>query len=150
MFDKICYLGLGSNLGNRENNIRKAMSKIEMIDGITLRKISSIIETKPYGKTDQPDFLNCVVEIETQLASLELLKKIMKIELELGRIRKEKWEARTIDIDILFFGEEIVDLENLKIPHPDIQNRQFVLDSLNEICPDLIHPVIMKKIKDIP
>ncbi len=145
----ICYLGLGANLGNREENIKKAISRLSSDSEILIKKRSSMIETKPYGKFDQPDFINSVIEIDTDITAENLLSKCLTVENELGRKRNEKWGPRTIDIDILFYNDHIINSQNLTIPHPDLHNRKFVLCSLNEICPDFIHPVINKKIKEI-
>ena len=145
----ICYLGLGSNLGNREENIKNAISRLSSDPEILIKTRSSMIETKPYGNIDQPDFINSVIEIDTDITAENLLSKCLTLENELGRKRNEKWEPRTIDIDILFYGKTIVNLEQLTIPHPDLHNRKFVLYSLNEICPDFIHPVLNKSIKEI-
>ena len=145
----ICYLGLGANLGNREENIKNAISRLSSHPEILIKKRSSMIETKPYGNIDQPNFINCVIEIDTDITAENLLLKCLAVENGLGRKRNEKWDPRTIDIDILFYGKTIVNLEQLTIPHPDLHNRKFVINSLNEICPDFIHPVINKKIKEI-
>lgn len=145
----ICYLGLGSNLGNKEENIKNAISRLSSDPDILLKTRSSMIETKPYGNIVQPDFINSVIEIETDIPAENLLSKCLTVENELGRKRNEKWGPRTIDIDILFYGETTVNLEQLTVPHPDLHNREFVLHSLNEICPDFIHPVFNKKIKEI-
>ena len=144
-----CYLGLGSNLGDKHEYITKAINSISKLKNIELKKISSMITTKPYGKTDQPDFLNCVIEINTALLPEELLKKCLDIENQLGRIRNEKWGPRTIDIDLLFYENKIINTELLVLPHPKLHKREFVLTSLNELCPDLVHPILNKKIKDI-
>ena len=145
----ICYLGLGSNLGNREENIKNAISKLSSNPEIRIKKRSSMIETKPYGNINQPDFINIVIEIDTNLTSNNLLSKCISIENELGRKRNEKWGQRKIDIDILFYGDTVVTSEQLTIPHPDLHNREFVLKSLNEICPEFIPPILKKKIKKI-
>ena len=143
----ICYLGLGSNLGNREVFISKALT--ELSKKMQILQNSKIIETKPYGNVNQPDFLNCVIKIETELKPDELLKICTEIENKLGRKRTQKWASRTIDIDILFYGTETFQSDKLTIPHPEIQKRKFVLKSLNEICPDLMHPVLNMKISQI-
>ena len=143
----ICYLGLGSNLGNRKEYILKALSELSLI--VKIIKNSEIIETKPYGNVNQPDFLNCVTKIETELKPVKLLKICTEIEKKLGRERLEKWATRTIDIDILFYGNKIFQSDELTIPHSGIQKRRFILKSLNEICPDLVHPVLNKKISQI-
>ena len=144
-----CYLGLGSNLGNKQNYITKAIKLVSELENVEITKTSSMIITAPYGKTDQPDFLNCVIEIDTDLLPEELLRKCLDIENQLGRIRNEKWGPRTIDIDLLFYEDKIINTELLILPHPQLHKREFVLTSLNELCPDLIHPVLNKKIKDI-
>ncbi|MCK4312762.1 MAG: 2-amino-4-hydroxy-6-hydroxymethyldihydropteridine diphosphokinase [Candidatus Cloacimonetes bacterium] len=147
MSEMICYLGLGSNLGNREVFISKALT--ELSKKMQILQNSKIIETKPYGNVNQPDFLNCVIKIETELKPDELLKICTEIENKLGRKRTQKWASRTIDIDILFYGTETFQSDKLTIPHPEIQKRKFVLKSLNEICPDLMHPVLNMKISQI-
>lgn len=144
-----CYLGLGSNLGNKQNYITNAIKYISELENVEIKKTSSIITTKPYGKIDQPDFLNCVVELNTNILPEELLKKCLNIENQLGRSRKGKWGPRTIDIDMLFYEDKIMNTKLLVLPHPELHKREFVLISLSELCPDLIHPIINKKIKDI-
>jgi len=144
-----CYLGLGSNLGNKQNYITNAIKYISELENVEIKKTSSIITTKPYGKIDQPDFLNCVVELNTNILPEELLKKCLNIENQLGRSRKGKWGPRTIDIDMLFYEDKIMNTKLLVLPHPELHKREFVLISLNELCPDLVHPILKKKIKDI-
>lgn len=141
------YLSLGTNLGNRSENLQKGIKKLQSIGKII--KQSSVLETKAWGKTDQPDFLNQVVLIETKLSPQELLKECQKIETELGRIRVEKWGARTLDIDLLFYDKLILNTLKLKIPHPLLPERLFVLEPLAEIAPDLIHPLLKKNIKTL-
>ena len=114
----LTYLSLGSNLGNRKNSLKKARSFLKEFGEI--KKESSIIETKAWGKIDQPDFLNQVILIETELSPQELLQNCQNIENKLGRERKEKWGERTIDIDILFYDDLVLDEKNLQIPHPYI------------------------------
>ena len=143
----ICYLGLGSNLGNRKEFILKALSELSL--KMKILQQSEIIETKPLGNRKQPDFLNCILKTTTDLDPIELLQICLEIEKKLGRKRTQKWASRTIDIDILFYGDEIIQSDELTIPHPEIQNRKFVLNSLNEICPDFVHPIINKKISQI-
>ncbi len=144
-----CYLGLGSNLGDKQNYITEAINLISRLKDVEIKRTSSVIETTPFGKTDQPDFLNCVIELETTLIPEDLLKKCSYIENQLGRTRIEKWGARTIDIDLLFFGDTIMNTDALVLPHPELHKREFVLTSLNELCPDLVHPIFNKKIKNI-
>ncbi|HEY8402320.1 MAG TPA: 2-amino-4-hydroxy-6-hydroxymethyldihydropteridine diphosphokinase [Cytophagaceae bacterium] len=134
------YLLLGSNLGNRIETLASVRKVLEIRVGKILSK-SSCYETEPWGKTDQPEFINQVLLIETPLKPQEVLKTILQIELEHGRIRKEKFGARVIDIDILYYENEIIVTEELKIPHPEIHNRRFVLVPLVEIAAEFKHPV---------
>lgn len=136
------YLGLGSNLGSRENNIKKALDALAEDKHIRLLRTSSIVETKPLaGK--QRDYLNCVAEIKTNLKAISLLKVLKKIEVKLGRKQSaEKWSARTIDLDILLFGNKKINKKNLIIPHRQIHLRSFVLKGLCEIDSQIIHPVL--------
>lgn len=131
------FLSLGSNLGDRRTLIKMAISELNKFAGRIIKK-SKIYETKPVGKIDQPMFLNCCVEIETDLSPLKLLSACQKIEKRLGRLQSEKGLdlPRTIDIDILFYGKEILDTPKLKIPHPRIAEREFVLKPLSEIKHD--------------
>ena len=126
------YIGLGTNLGDRNSNLNKAIELISLQIGSVLKE-STVHETKPWGKTDQPNFLNMVIKIETKLTPQQLLEKCLSIENEIGRVREEKWGPRLIDIDILYYNNEIINEENLIIPHPFIQEREFVLKPLNEI-----------------
>lgn len=143
------YLGLGSNLGNRMQNMEVAVKFLSSDRNISISRLSRIRETKPYGKLDQADFLNQVIEIETKLSATELLTACQKVEGQLKRKRLEKWGPRTIDIDILFYGNEIIEQEALRIPHPDLENRSFVMEPLNELSPDFVHPVLKKSVNQI-
>lgn len=142
------FLLLGSNLGNRQQYLQQA---IELISThiAPVARTSSIYETQSWGKTDAPDYLNQVVALDTEIPASELLHKILNIELMLGRRREEKWGSRTIDIDILFYGDEIIDEESLQVPHPELHNRRFTLEPLAEIAPGLLHPVLKKTILDV-
>lgn len=132
---------LGSNIGDSEKVLSAAIELIELEIGKVI-DASSVYSTKAWGVEDQPDFLNQVVEIESNLDPENLLVKINEIEKKLGRVRFQKWHSRIIDIDILYFGAEIIDTPNLVIPHPENQNRNFVLIPMAEIAPELIHPVL--------
>jgi len=134
------YLGLGSNLGDREENIRRAISTMAEHPQIEILKVSSMYETTPVGFKDQPDFINAVVLIETSLSPRELSDTVHKIEDSLGRKRTFRWGPRVIDIDILLYGNETIDEEGLKIPHPMMMARRFVMEPLAEIAPDLVLP----------
>lgn len=145
----IAYLGLGSNIGDREESLKNALNKISETPGITVSKISSRYETKPYGKTDQPDFINMAVEIDTNLTPLDLLEAVLGIEHELGRVRTETWGPRSIDIDVLLYEELELDLTDLKVPHPEMHLRSFVIDPMNEIAPKREHPTLKMTIEEI-
>ena len=145
----VCYLGLGSNLGDRKDYINKAIRQLVTHPQIQTLKCSSIIETEAFGLTDQPDFLNCVLMIRTSPKPHELLRYCLRTENNLGRVRYEKWGPRVIDIDVLFFSDQIIEDPDLIIPHPGIAKREFVLRSLNELCPELVHPKLNKKIKQL-
>ena len=142
---KSAYLLIGGNLGNRKENLLKAGELIQQHCGI-ITKSSSLYETAAWGKTDQPSFLNQALEIKTTLNARQLIRRILKVETMMGRIRSEKLGPRTIDIDILFFEDEIHKLRLLKVPHPEIQNRRFALIPMAEINPGLIHPALKKTI----
>jgi len=137
----LVHLGLGSNLGNRLGFLNQACRKLE---SMPLREFhtSKIYESEPLLKMQQPNYLNLVVCGLTELAPLELLKKCQQIENRLGRVRKERWDPRNIDIDILSFGNEIIDTDALKIPHPEMVKRSFVLMPLLELSPEWVHPQI--------
>lgn len=134
------YLGLGSNRGDRQANLDRARACIEAVEGITITRVSSVYLTAPWGKTDQEDFLNQVIEIETELEPLPLLHKLQEIEIKLGRQRYEPWGPRVIDLDVLLYGRESMTSQELTIPHPFISQRLFVLVPLLEIAPQLVFP----------
>lgn len=143
MKKQTAFLLLGANLGDRKSNLEKAAHLIEkQIGFITAR--SALYETKPWGKTDQPDFLNQVLLLETEQTPEDILKSALTIEHDMGRIRIEKWGARIIDIDLLYVGDQILNSENLTLPHPGIAQRRFVLEPLVELAPDFIHPALNK------
>jgi deoxyguanosine kinase len=143
----IAYLGLGSNLGDREYNIKTALERVAAADGLELCRRSSIIETAPLAQKAQPNYLNCVAEIKTSLPPQNLLVLLKQIESSMGREEADvKWASRTLDIDILLFGSEVVKTEKLVIPHRQMHLRTFVLAGLNELSPDFIHPVLGEKI----
>ena len=133
------YLHTGTNLGNREANLKRANEWIVQEIG-PIEKASSVYRTKAWGITDQPDFLNQALLVSTHLSPFELLEKIQDIERRMGRAREIKWGERIIDIDILFYNDEIIDTENLTIPHPYLHYRNFVLLPLMDIAPGLLHP----------
>lgn len=138
--NKSVYISLGSNMGSKRENLAQAVELISNIPGVKLKNRSSLYETEPWGKTDQDKFLNQVIEIETSLPPRELLKELQDIEINMGRQRKEKWGPRIIDLDILLYGNEVLDDPQLTIPHPRMRERLFVLVPLAEIGADLRFP----------
>jgi 2-amino-4-hydroxy-6-hydroxymethyldihydropteridine diphosphokinase len=142
------YIGIGSNLGDREFNCKQAIGFLRQ-KGITVRKESSLFETRPWGVTAQPLFLNMAIEIETALKPFELLKTLKDIENEMGREETFLWGPRIIDLDILLYGNNIVDEKGLRIPHPYMQDREFVLRPLSEIAGDITHPVLLLSIEEL-
>jgi 2-amino-4-hydroxy-6-hydroxymethyldihydropteridine diphosphokinase len=146
---KTAFLGIGTNLGNRENNLRDAVIRIEEYIG-RVAAFSSVYETEPWGFLTKDEFLNMVVKVETELTPSGLLGRILMIESLLGRSRSEKqYSSRLIDIDILLYEELVIDEVSLKIPHPLMHDRKFVLVPLNDIEPALIHPVFNQTISSL-
>ncbi|MCR4807318.1 MAG: 2-amino-4-hydroxy-6-hydroxymethyldihydropteridine diphosphokinase [Lachnospiraceae bacterium] len=143
------YISIGSNVGRKRDNIDIAIKRLQSDDDIRLIKRSSLIETTPYGFKDQDDFLNGALHIKTLYTPYELLKCLNEIELLGDRTRDIKWGPRTIDLDILFYDDLILDSEELTIPHVDMQHREFVLKPLNEIAPNLRHPLLNKTIGNL-
>lgn len=135
------YLLLGTNLGDKKANLSKARGFITILIGYIINA-SSIYETAAWGKTDQPSFLNQVVQVSSDLSAFQVLEKITEIEIHLGRERIEKWGERIIDIDILYYDDKVISNENLQIPHPGIPNRKFTLIPLVEISANFIHPIL--------
>lgn len=135
------YIALGSNLGDREAGLNRAIELLGKTEGIEVTAVSSYYNTAPVGYTEQPDFLNAAAEIKTTLSPYKLLQVCMGIEKELKRERIIRWGPRTIDLDILLYGDSIINGADLTIPHPRMHERNFVLEPLNEIAPYAIHPV---------
>jgi 2-amino-4-hydroxy-6-hydroxymethyldihydropteridine diphosphokinase len=142
------YLLTGGNMGNREENLATAAALISQQCG-SIKKASALYETAAWGNMDQPAFLNQAIEIATPLNAKQLIRHILKIEKQMGRIRKEKYGPRIIDIDILSFNDETYNYTFLKVPHPEMQNRRFALLPLAEIAPKLVHPVLNKTINQL-
>lgn len=140
------YLGLGSNIGNRELQLNEAIKILHDYQGIQVTQVSHIYETEPVGYTNQPKFLNLCIEIETELKPQSLLKCCLTTEQQLHRKREIRWGPRTLDIDILLFGDQIIEQDNLSVPHPRMKERSFVLIPLNDIATKQIEPISNKSI----
>lgn len=134
------FLSLGSNLGDREASIRKALDLIARLPDTHMERVSSFYETEPVGYTEQPDFINAVALIETSLSPADLLHELLGVEKEMGRVRNMRWGPRVIDIDTLLYDHAAIDTAELTIPHPRMTERAFVLAPLAEIAPDIILP----------
>jgi 2-amino-4-hydroxy-6-hydroxymethyldihydropteridine diphosphokinase len=144
------FLGVGSNLGNRASNINKALAFLNDSGRITVIQMSRIFETEPVGNPDQNKFLNAVIEIRTSYLPDELLGYLHQIETKLGRIRTEhRDQPRTIDLDILLYNDIVLNASDLKIPHPRMADRWFVLKPFAEISPDIVHPVLKRTIRQL-
>ena len=137
---KTVYIGIGSNLGDKRNNCRHAVEKMAQLPGCKIAGCSELYLTKPWGVEGQEWYANAVASLSTKISAQDLLKNLQAIEADMGRVRKEKWEARIIDLDILIFGDDIIDEENLKVPHPLMHLRKFVLVPLIQLASNLIHP----------
>ena len=139
------YIALGSNLGDKEKNLRRALLLLTQ-QGVEVVRVSSFLSTEPYGVTDQPQFLNAVACVRTSLVPLALLDVLLATELAMGRVRLRRWGERNIDLDLLLYEDVVLDTPRLRLPHPDMQNRDFVLLPLAEIAPELKHPTLQKTI----
>jgi 2-amino-4-hydroxy-6-hydroxymethyldihydropteridine diphosphokinase len=145
---KLVYLSLGSNLGDREKYLREAISRLGELG--VIRQVSAFYETQPVEvQGEQPWFLNCALAMETELTLLVFLSQVLAVEQFMGRIRREPKGPRTIDIDIVFFANDVLDTPELTVPHPAMHQRRFVLEPLAEIAPALVHPVLQRTVRDL-
>ncbi len=145
---RTAYLSLGSNLGDREANLREATARLSELGSVS--SVSALYETEPVEVVGhQPWFLNCAAVVETELTPLEFLKSMLAIEHTMGRERTEPKGPRTIDMDIIFFGHEVLDTQELSVPHPAMQHRRFVLAPLAEIAPEAVHPVLRRTVREL-
>lgn len=135
------FIGLGSNLGERETTVRAALEQLSQLPDTSLLRVSSLYDSEPVGPEEQPDFVNAVAQVDTGLTARQLLWNMALIEKRLGRVRSQKWGPRTIDLDLLFFGDQVIDDDDLRVPHPEITRRAFVLAPLAELEPGLLHPL---------
>lgn len=139
---------IGGNLGDRTGHLQQAVEQIDKQVG-SVEKISSLYETAAWGDVEQPDYLNQALLVSTEMDARTLLRTVLNIEHEIGRIRRQKWGARVIDIDIIFFNDAVINEPDLKVPHPQMQFRQFVLVPLQEILPEWQHPVLHQSVSTL-
>jgi len=139
---KTAFIGVGSNLGNKLSNCHKAIELIGGIPGCRVIAQSGFYHTEPFGVEDQDWYVNGVIFLATELSSQDLLGNLLAIETDMGRRREKRWDPRVIDLDILLFGQDVIEEENLRVPHPLMHLRRFVLVPLVELAPDLMHPVL--------
>ncbi len=142
MSDKTAYLGLGTNLGDRQENLAQAVKALDAGPDLTVLRTSGIYETAPWGLTGQPDFLNLVAEVSTTLSPHQLLDYVKELEKELGRERSPRFGPRLIDVDILLYGDRVIEEPDLHIPHASLHLRAFALVPLAELAPNSVHPVL--------
>ena len=144
---KTVYLSVGSNLGDRDENLRAAIGKLAEIGNVVA--VSSFYETEPVDVVVQPWFLNCVVKLDTEKMPRQLISAILSLEQSMGRQRRRSKGPRTIDIDVLLFGSSIIEVPSLTVPHPRLHERRFVLEPLAEIAPDVRHPVFKRTMREL-
>jgi 2-amino-4-hydroxy-6-hydroxymethyldihydropteridine diphosphokinase len=145
----VCYIGIGSNLGQPAARCLEAVERLASAGGITLLRCSSLYRTEPVGEKNQEDFVNAVAEVRTMLSPRALLQTLLQIEREMGRVRTIRWGPRVIDLDILLFGQEVLQEEDLVIPHPELHRRRFVLVPLSELASYAIHPAFGVSIRGL-
>ncbi len=145
----ICYIGIGSNLGNALKNCRNAVENLGACKGIEVTRVSSFYETEPVGIVNQNYFVNAAAEIRTVLSARKLLQELQNIEKDMGRRREVKGGPRIIDLDLLFYGHDLIQETDLEVPHPEIHKRRFVLEPLDELTSYLIHPVFCISIRGL-
>jgi 2-amino-4-hydroxy-6-hydroxymethyldihydropteridine diphosphokinase len=144
------YIALGANLGDRRGNIAAALERLGREAGVRVTKVSDLFENPAVGgPAESPAFLNAAAEVETSLSAGELLKALLAVEQSLGRERREKWGPRAIDLDLILYGDQVIDEPGLSVPHPLMHERRFVLGPLEQIAPDAVHPVLGRKVGDL-
>jgi len=143
------YIGVGSNLGDKLQNCCKAIDLIDNIENCTVKTQSGFYRTEPVGVASQDWYVNGVIRVETGLSAQDLLRSLLSIETDMGRVRKQRWESRIIDLDILLYGHHVIDEKNLTIPHPRMHIRKFVLMPMVQLDPDLVHPVLGRTMSEL-
>jgi 2-amino-4-hydroxy-6-hydroxymethyldihydropteridine diphosphokinase len=146
----VAYIALGANVGDRGENIRAALTKLGGSEGVTVVRVSSLIENPAVGgPADSPAFLNGAVEVLTSLSAGALLARLLEIERSIGRVRRERWGPRPIDLDLLLYGDQVIDAPGLAVPHPLMHQRRFVLEPLAQIAPEVVHPLLKRSIGEL-
>ena len=144
------YIALGSNLGDRESNLRSAVLMLDKLEGVAVKRVSTLLENPAVGgPSGAPDFLNAAAEVETTLSAPALLGRMLDVERSLGRARRERWAPRPIDLDLLLYGNAVINEPGLIVPHPLMHQRLFVLKPLAEIAPRAEHPILKQTIADL-
>ena len=143
------FIGAGANLGEPIRQIRQAQEQLGKAPGVKFLATSSFYRTQPMGPVEQPPFVNAVFSLEPEIGPHDLLSLLLDIEGRMGRVRKERWGPRVIDLDLLFYGEMVIGEEGLDVPHPRLHERRFVLAPLAEVAPDFIHPVLKKTVSEL-
>ena len=143
------FIGAGANLGEPVRQIQRALDELQKSPGVKLGAVSSLYRTQPVGPIAQPPFVNAVFSLECGMSPQELLALLLSVEEKMGRIRRERWGPRVIDLDLLFYGDMVINGQGLEVPHPRLHERRFVLAPLVEIAPDVVHPVLKKSAFDL-
>ena len=146
---KTSYIGIGSNMGDPRRNCLDSIAKIDKLDDCEVTSVSSLYLTEPIGVTGQEWYINGAVSVSTGLSPFEMIERLFEIEGRMGRVREKRWGPRIIDLDILLFGQDIINRDTLKVPHPMMHMRRFVMAPMAEIAPDLIHPILGKSMVEL-